>query len=517
MRHGLVKRALNIHFNREEDQPKLHPFMDVGALAGSGYLGRAAYRDFKAPLDVGVTWGSHPSLGAGHVEPGQAVKGVLSRLQKDRSLPAFNLHTLVNDSVNPMSKEDMGRRYDLMVSAGHGIDEHRKSLTPGRPMWQKPRVSLGGYAAIQNDLGGPGYGFESILSNRKNNIGQWIASHLGHKDTLMTWGPDWHKEVGEPYGWWWAKNKLGLGSKVQDMYMGGGIPTMPDDVRHGLADIQGKSFSQVVDDILRDPSIDRGIKDNLSRIRDKKVMVITGGGTGALVSTRARLLAEEAAKNGISPNDIHFLGLQGNARRLSAAAHAPINDAYATLIDRLPRKYFAALAGTADTHWSGPGASQIAESMASPNRTLFSESVKDLAKHEMDFINKLKADPAYADKGSHGWMSYLKQTNSPNRLGRMEATSLPGIDHVNTIEDALKKFMSSEGAEQAGRRAKSILGLHNEAAVNMENALRRMITRQHAYRNFRGAAKGLGSAALAVTPLFDLIASRNKKPMITFS
>lgn len=493
-----IKRALTRLKQADDYSRELGAAGSVGA---GGALGYGAWKDLRKPMDVAVTYGDSVRFGAGHKEPAKEMLRVMRELQAERSGPRFNLHDVprTSEGINPAAYKP---KYDMMLSAGHGIDEHnmRALRSAKQPLWwRRPRVALGGATILQNDIGGPGYGFDSRVKGLSRHLRN-AAGRLGLSDSLLSWGPDWHKEQGKPYGWAWAKAKNGLGKSIEDIYLGAGHPTLGPATLDNLRNAQTTGFQGALERALADQTLPVELRDKLRQMAGKRVIMVTGGGQGTVVAARARELMNEAASRGLNPSDFHVLAAQGDAKKFSPAAHLLQDQPGLTVLDRLPRKHFAGLSSAADVHWAIPGGSQTAEILASPNSTAFSRNVQGHVATELGMIDSMGQD-AFSRHGLNpNWRDILYAKNNPGALAKVEAAGLPGIREVAHAGDVLDMF-AQDRPSMVADRARSYLGLHEEASANLKNALRRLLSRQAAWRNTRGVGKAVVGAGLLAAPI----------------
>lgn len=537
--------------SQQQDQTP-SPWMSAIPWAGSGYLGYDAIHTARAPLDVGVTYGTMPQIGEGHANPGRTMFQTLDRLKQrsqfDPRIPKFNLSEVVRNQHGGIDPAFFGRRFDSLFDTGMGYTMPRtnaenweKDFDPFiRTLGEKnqfrsaaPRVRLGGYTGYVTDLGDfgtPLKGYKNIIDSPMRALGRMA----GIRDNYITWGPEQSLRDAAEFGS--DSHKFHI-YNTDEM----GLPTVKADTRQLLQRVQTEGRGELLRRMLADPDVDAKTKALLGNLGDKKLLAITGSGRGDGVALRTLDMLRHLEETG-QADKVQIISMLGKSTGRNPLARQVMNDPRVASFGFVKPDYYVGLPAVADAHWGSSGTSALMESLAGPSQQAFIPDYNDWKQREIEMLRdksqgpirfndkghpinltpdpKLWGEAGIAEKDAQTFLHQMRDVDLDtwNRGNKRFAFSLPGVHSAQTPADMSQilfnpNFHSEQAKVLAHQRAADILSGHNRAGIEMEKSFLDILQRQNRLKLIRAGAKGLGSAGLLGAGAAPFLMAPKQQPL----
>lgn len=531
-------------------------FASVIPTALGGALAASGVNDLRSPLDVGVSYGTMPRIGAGHKTPANSIIELLSEISTKGGVPAFNLHRAERNDAGWVDPRVTSRAYDGMIDTGLGAYVSRgvgQNYSPfvenafgdnpagGREAspHSAPRVRHGGLMSIQTDLGTLGMPGNSAASVRHaggviGNIKDRALRVLtGTADSFVSYDPKPELLQSNP-----------LMRRMSFKHTGDhGFPTLTPTALTTLKSLRGVSRDTLIGEMLADKSLalPPDTRKLLENIGGKRVLAITGSGRGDNVAYRALRAQQELAARGLTDKWQVVAALGDSAAYNPLARQAAVNPNILTF-DKLPQRYYIGLPGKADVHLASSGTSALMESLGTDSLLAFHKNQNAVKGRELAALGsfehnnpqggdfslknikphaKVWGDMPNAESVMHGIQNV--DLDNWNKHNKEFAFNMPGVrsaENTKELVDMLgdESLFSSTAVAERTARADYMVNAHTKSRDNLSNILQSFLKKRRSFKNFKGTSKLVGAAGLlgaGVAPLLSsLVGAKSDKPTL---
>ena len=495
----LLKNILH-HEKKAKEKLKTTKTLAMAGIGTAGVLSGVTgiKQIIKPPKNIGVTYGTMSSIGAGHKNPGLAIYEAI------KADPRFN-------------KRDI----ELLERDSHGIFrgnyKHYNTLIDTGLGSELPNYQVQGFNPTQFTHG------HTLPSNFKTNshvryltdmvdsegktLGATFNYHKPSKPgTMLTYGPN-------------AKDVMSRkGAKV--LHVG---DTLTPALRQENIDSIYKTPRQsheVIDDIIEHSKSDKTVGEleftKLKNLKNKKIISIVGAGRGDYVAVRAKEMHDLLKQHNLH-NDYGVIAV------LAGGKHEEINtilkDTDVAITGKLPGNLYNELQHSSKINWGMSGTSGMSEALMMKNIQALPKQWGYKGYHDFKtnkFVEEIKpgtiAGKQEAVLNSMGLKGHNASLDIWNKGNLEFALKQPGVVEASSADDIINVLKDSDKLnkleESSKLRGDFLRKEFQQSKKNMLDSIFKHVKKTERVSRLKGTAlalAGVGAAAYGATKLYKTV------------